>query len=83
MEISEIRNSVSKELERVKKIMEGVAEYEVRLNHMEFIKDCCFCIYWNCCPCGWSNGNAACITIQKPISEQASSETEAKKVQSL
>ena len=50
---------------------------------MEFIKDCCFCIYWNCCPCGWSNGNAACITIQKPISEQASSETEAKKVQPL
>ena len=27
MEISEIRNSVSKELERVKKIMEDLAEY--------------------------------------------------------
>lgn len=30
MEISEIRNSVSKELERVKKIMEDLAEYYVQ-----------------------------------------------------
>lgn len=30
MEIGEIRNSVSKELERVKKIMEDLAEYYVQ-----------------------------------------------------
>lgn len=40
---------------------------------MEFIKDCCFCIYWNFCPCGWSNGNAACLTIQKSILDQPNS----------
>lgn len=31
---------------------------------MEFIK-CKDCFYNINCPCNWSNGNAACLTIQK------------------
>ena len=31
---------------------------------MEFLK-CGECRFRYACPCGWSNGNAACLTIQQ------------------
>ena len=37
---------------------------------MDFIKNCLECIYGENCPCGYSNGNAACITIQRPIDKK-------------
>ena len=35
-----------------------------------FIKDCNLCELINYCPCGHSNGCAACIVLQKPINNK-------------
>jgi len=39
------------------------------MNEYKFIENCCSCAYFANCPCQWHINNAACLTIQKVISE--------------
>lgn len=39
------------------------------MDEQKFITNCCFCVHWKNCPCQWHINNAACLTIQKVISE--------------